>query len=131
MVIGAPWYRRSRLLVATPALLGALVGCGPLGRGGPETAVTFENQALDVASVYAIGTSGEPYRIGTVAGGRTERLRLPAALVSSGTTVNFVARPLATSRLATSGPVSIRPGEGVRLTLPPAENTLSVLPGGP
>ena len=101
------------------------------GASGPAARVTFVNQSTEQANVFAVATSGESYRIGTVAGGRTEQLRLPAGLVAFGPTLHFVARPLATRRVATSGPVTISPGDSYTITLPPAQNVLSILPGRP
>lgn len=119
-------------LVAT--LVVPAVGCSSAmaGRGGGSRAtVAFVNQGLEEASVYAIGMSGEWYRIGTVAGGQTARLQLPQGLVATSQTINIVARPLATPRLAASGPVTVTPGATYTVTLPMSENMLSVLPGLP
>jgi hypothetical protein len=118
-----------RALVATLVVAGA--GCRSTARGPAVTAdVTFENQGFTTATVYAIGQSGEPYRVGTVDAGRTERLRIPASLVQTGGTVSFMARPLATNRVARSGPITIRAGDSLRITLPSTANVLNVLPGG-
>lgn len=119
------------------ALLAPVAGCSSAmtargtGRGAPAATVAFVNQGLEQANVYAIGQSGEWYRVGTVSGGQTARLRIPASLVASSQTINIVARPLATSRLATSGPVTVRPGDALTVTLPMSQNLLSVLPGLP
>ena len=121
------------------ALAGAGVGCSRAtahrGKGGapaPEPAtVAFVNQSLQQASVYAIGMSGEWFRLGTVFGGQTARLRVPQGLTATNQTINIVARPLATTRLATSGPVTVSPGATYTVTLPISENLLSVLPGLP
>ena len=122
---------RHALLAA--ALLAPATGCKSfLGRGpAPEPAarVTFVNQTSEQASVFAVATSGEMYRIGNVPAGRTERLVVPRSVLGSGFTMNIVARRLATSRGVSSGPISVRPGDEFTVTLPPAGNSLAVLPG--
>src|SRR2546423_1395977 len=67
----------------------ALMGCGPFHHGPDDTAhVVFVNESLDQADVYAVTSGGgDPVRIGTVMGNRTETLTLPAPF-SSG--VDFV-----------------------------------------
>jgi hypothetical protein len=116
-------------------LCATAAGCGPkAGRRGapPATAtIAFVNQSLEEVSVYAVGTSGDWYRTGTVMPGQTGRLRIPASLVGSGRAIHFAARPLATSRVATSGPLTLVAGDTYTITLPTSQNTLNVLPGLP
>ena len=108
-------------------------GCkGFLGRGvpaQPAARVTFVNQTSETTDVFAVATSGETYRIGAVGAGRTERLTVPRSALNSGPVVNILARRLATARGVTSGPITVRPGDEFTVTLPPAGNTLAVLPG--
>lgn len=128
-----PLRRPLRALLVALALLVTAAGCrGFLGRGTsgtPPLVVSFANESRDMATVYAVGRSGERFRIGNVASGRTERLRIPASIYASGTVIYFVVRPQATSRFIQSGAVSIQPGEKLLITLPPAANALLVLPG--
>ena len=118
-------YARTLALVA--ALLAA---CGPLKhRGQNDATIVFENQSLDQADVFAVGSAGDPVRIGTVFAGRTESLRLDLGTVSGGGTVNIVARILASSRAPRTGQITLRPGDVLRVTLPNTENILTALPG--
>lgn len=90
--------------------------------------VVFVNQSLDYADVYVVAQGSANTRIGSVPGGRTETLRVqPSALGSAGQ-VDVVARLLAVSRAPRTGPFSLRPGERVQVTLPPAQNLLTILP---
>ncbi len=104
-----------RALAAAAVLAGGGAASRSTARGRapapPPAVVTFENQGLSPAVVYAIGQAGDSYRVGTIAPGRTERLRIPPTLINTGATVNFVARPLETYSLETSGLVAIRPGQ--------------------
>jgi hypothetical protein len=128
---------RRRAVAALLATVAALVtlgatACGPLFRrgaaGAPPMTITFVNQSQDLANVYAVGSSGEPFRIGNVPAGRTETLTLPRAVFSAGQMIHFLARPLATSRWVQSGSVSLSAGDRITVTLPAASNTLSILP---
>jgi len=123
--------RPLRHLVLAAALLGPAVGGCIRGRGAnvPRTVITFVNQSTDRTTLYAIGTSGESFRLGDAVPGGSQVLTLPPTLFRQSMTVTFVARPLATSRLATSGPVTIRAGDSFTVTLPSSQNSLIVLPG--
>src|SRR4051812_17545382 len=59
------------------------IACGPFHHGGgpPDPVVVFRNDSPDQADVYAIGSSAEPMRIGTVFAGKSETLRLPLSVV--------------------------------------------------
>jgi hypothetical protein len=122
----------SRLALAA-ALLAPTAACSifrsKTGPTPPAARITFVNQSTEQANVFAIGSSGEQYRIGTVPGGRTDRLTIPRSALGSGFTVTIVARRLATSRAISSGPITVSPGDEFTVTLPPAGNTLAVLPG--
>jgi hypothetical protein len=87
------------------------------------------NQTTEQANVFAVAASGESFRIGTVASGRTETLTIPRSVLGSGPTVNIVARRLATSRGVSSGPITVHPGDEFTITFPASGNTLAVLPG--
>jgi hypothetical protein len=121
----------ARLTLAAALL--APAGCkGFLGRGNadpqPGARITFVNETTEQASVFAVATSGESFRIGNVPAGRTERLTIPRSVLGSGPTVSIVARRLATTRGVSSGPITVRPGDEFTVTLPPSGNTLAVLP---
>jgi hypothetical protein len=116
-----------------PALVVALAACGPFHRGsGPEPAtIYFSNESLDQADVYVLTSGGARRRIGTVMAGRTETLTIPTDLLSTGGSLNIVARLLAKSNLPQTGPVSILPGEAYEVRLPSDQRLLSFLPAGP
>ena len=118
--------RRAVMLVAVAASAAA---CGPFRRGGPPDAVViFHNTSSDQADVYAIGSGGEPVRIGTVFAGRTENLTVPQGLVGGSDRVNIIARIFATPRTVASGPFTLAPGDTMSVTLSSDEKMLSVLP---
>ena len=126
--------RRLAALGLVAALLDptAALSAQPPGDEQPPPAaatISFSNHSTEQAIVWAIGTSGERWRIGTVMPGRTERLRVPAGLLASSGMVQFVARAFATRDALATGPVSLRAGESLSVTLPAARNTLVVLPG--
>jgi hypothetical protein len=125
--------RRLALASLAGALLLPASGCKSLfGRTTspqPGARLSFVNQSTDQASVFAVATSGEQYRIGSVPAGRTETLTIPHSVLGSGPTVTIVARRLATTRGVSSGPITVRPGDEFTITLPPSGNALAVLPG--
>ncbi len=129
-----PLQRRALVRLAlAAALLAPATACSVFrGRGGtpqPGARITFVNQTNDQANVFAVATSGESFRIGTVPAGRTETLTLPRSVLGSGPTVNIVARRLATARGVSSGPITVRPGDAFTVTFPASGNNLAVLPG--
>ena len=117
------------LSLVTAGLGGA--GCSRAAREGPPPSgppvVTFTNESLDMTTVYAIRSGGDAVRVGTVPPGRTERLRLPVGITNGGP-INIIAVPLAGRRAASTGPLSLGPGERLSITLPVGQNILSVLP---
>ena len=117
-----------RAAVAVAAAL-ALAGCGPFHRGNqPESVIVFRNQSPDQADVYAIGSGGDPIRIGTVFSGRTETLRVPSSVTGASSRVNVVARIFASGRIVVTGPFTLMPGDSMDVTLTGDEKILSVLP---
>jgi hypothetical protein len=127
------YLARYLALAALLAPVGGAAGCSIFrskgGASGPAARVTFVNQSTEQANVFAVATSGESYRIGSVPAGRTERLSIPRSVLGSGPTVSIVARRLATARGVSSGPITVRQGDEFTVTLPPSGNTLAVLPG--
>jgi hypothetical protein len=118
-----------RRWIACLAVAVSLAGCGPFHQGNqPESVVLFHNQSTDQADVYAIGTGGDPTRIGTVFGGRTETLRVPQSVTGGANRVNIIARIFASGRLVVTGPFTLTPGEPMDVTLTMDEKILSVLP---
>jgi hypothetical protein len=119
-------------VAATVAAITALAACGTVRRGSgqPPALLYFTNESLDQADVYAVAGGNQPIRIGTVFGGRTDTLTVPADIVARGVNVNIVARLLARSATPSSGPVAIRPGDHLTVRLPVDQKQLVVLPGG-
>ena len=118
------------LLRLAPALLiAAAATCGPIRRGtGPSPAVLlFTNESLYQADVFVVAQGLGATRIGTVMGGQTDTLVVPASLTRGGT-MSIVARLFARSALARSGPVAILAGERYEVRLPPDARLLSFLP---
>ena len=106
-----------------------VAACGPFHRGGPpDPIVVFNNQSVDQADVYAVGTGGEPVRIGTVFGGRRDSLHIRMSAVGGSGSVNIIARIFASNRAPRTGPFSLNPGDIVEVTLSPDGKVLSVLP---
>lgn len=120
--------RFGSLLVATLATS----ACGHFLRGsgsGNDAYIQFVNQSSDQADVYAVPVAGDPVRIGTAYAGRTTQITVPATAIGGDGTVNIVARIFAGNRAPRTGRVPLSPGQSIQVTLPPEENTLSVLPG--
>lgn len=114
------------------AALIVAMACGPYHQGaaGGDVAasrVYFTNESIDQAAVYAIAGS-QQIRIGTVMSGRTEPLVIPASIAASGATLRIIARPFGKSVVASTGPITLIPGEAVTIRLPLDQNMLVVLP---
>ena len=118
-------------LMVVAAVVAAAAACGPFHRGSgqPPAYIYFTNESLDQADVYAVIPGNTPTRIGTVFAGRTDTLTVPADMALRGN-VNVFARLLARSARPSTGPLAIRPGEGLQVRLPVDEKLLVVLPGG-
>jgi hypothetical protein len=122
---------RLRHLALALAIAGSFVtaSCGRFMHSGePLAQVIFANESLDQADVYAVLNGGQSQRIGTVFAGRTETLDVPSNIISSGGTVSIVARLLAHTYAPSTGPLSLNPGDRIRITLPATGRSLSVLP---
>lgn len=126
--------RRARRPV-TPSLLVlafllAVAACGPLRQGSASESATvsFANESLNPADVFAVTASGAT-RIGSVQGGRTEELTVPAHLVRSGGGVRIVARLFPTRNTVETERLTLLPGDRIVVRLPSMGNFLAVLPG--
>lgn len=114
------------LAVAGPV---STASCGRfIHNGEPVAQVVFANESLDQADVYAVLNGGQSQRIGTVFAGRTETLDIPRNITSAGGTVSIVARLLAHTYAPSTGPLTLNPGDRIRITLPSNGRSLSVLP---
>jgi len=122
---------RAAIITSALALAGT-AACGPMHRSNntqPPALLYFTNESLDQADVYAVTSSNQRTRIGTVSAGRTDTLTVPREVAARGDNVNIVARLLARSTTPSSGPVPIRPGDHLVVRLPVDEKLLVVLPG--
>ena len=122
---------RTRHLALALALAGSstTASCGRfIHTGQPVAQVIFANESLDQADVYAVLNGGQSQRIGTVFAGRTETLDIPTNITSAGGTVSIVARLLAHTYAPSTGPLTLNPGDRIRVTLPSTGRSLSVLP---
>jgi hypothetical protein len=116
--------------IALVAATFSLAACGPFRHGAsqPEAVVVFHNQSPDQADVFALGSGGDPIRIGTVFGGKTESLRVPETVTGGANRVNVIARVFPTGRVVSTGPFSVGPGGSMDVTLTSDEKMMSVLP---
>ena len=129
-----PLARRLLLVATVASAAGAVGACrsGTAARAStPASAPTvllFSNQSQYEAGVYIVAQSGPRRRIGTVMPGRTDSLVIRPGTVPIASTVAIVARLLAANATPSSGPLALRQGDRLSVTLPPAANTLNVLP---
>lgn len=122
--------RACRLVPFVMILAGAACGSFQRGSGQPPATLIFINESLEQATVYIVGTGVDFRRVGTVFAGRTDTLTVPADLAGRVGALNIVARLLARSNVAQTGPVSIVPGEWYQVRLTPDAKVLSFLPAG-
>jgi hypothetical protein len=121
---------RGRQTAALFAALLTLSACGHFVRNAQSDAqIVFVNESLDQADVYASGTNGDPVRIGTVFGNRSETLKVPPTVVAQGGgQINVIVHILAGSNVS-SGPFPLRAGDTMRVRLTSDKRSLIVVPG--
>jgi hypothetical protein len=125
--------RRWHRVYMMPSLLSLAIlasACGPF-RNTPDTGqayLHFSNESIEQADVYVVASGNQAVRIGTVFAGRSETLTVPSSVVSRGGQVNIVARFLARSATAQSGPVPLQRGDRLEIRLPIDQKLLVVLP---
>jgi hypothetical protein len=129
VVLEAPMRIEIRRTITYFGIAFLLAACGPFLRGrNPDAVVVFHNQSPDQADVYATGSGGDPVRIGTVYGGRTESLRVPVSITGAANRVNVMARIFPGRHVVATGPFTLAPSESMDVTLTSDEKILSVLP---
>lgn len=111
---------------ATPAA--AAVADTTVADPNAPVTVRFENQSMDLATLYAVPSGGMAVRLGQVFSGGRSQFVVPKSMVWGVSTVDFVAVPFARNFVTRSGPVTLSPGDAYDLSLSPTENSLSVLP---
>ena len=120
------------LLLLAATSLGAAASCGRFHRSPddpPDAYLLFSNESLYQADVFIVVPGTEARRVGTVMGGRTDTLTVPRDMTMRAGSLSIVARIFARSAAPSSGPLTISPGEVLRVTLPSNEKLLTVLPG--
>jgi hypothetical protein len=102
------------------ALLSA--ACSHAGKSGPpepqvRTTVNVQNQNFLDMDVFVL-QGGQRIRLGLVAGLSSEVFTIPAHLVRS-SPLQFELHPIGGRSNARTETISVRPGDEVRLTIPP------------
>jgi len=123
-------WHRVYMLLSLLSLAIVASACGPF-RNAPDTGqayLYFSNESIEQADVYVVASGNQAVRIGTVFAGRSETLTVPSSVVSRGGQVNIVARFLARSATAQSGPVPLQRGDRLEIRLPIDQKLLVVLP---
>lgn len=115
--------------VMSAAVLGACATAGSGVHGGDRTRIVFTNEADESATLFAVLQSGAEIRMGTILGGVTDTLRVPALAVDRGH-IEFVARLRTRGVTQNSGPVALRAGQWVAMRLHYEGRMLVVLPAG-
>jgi len=108
---------RSRVTLAVlTLLLATFTACGVrgTGTGAQRVPIVVENQNFYQATVFAILNGGR-VRVGNVAGGRTATMQAPSPPTGQ---MRVEVRLLAVGAF-TSYPVTVQPGDTVRVTVPP------------
>ena len=126
----ASQLRRTRALrVALSAFVLAAAACGPFARGANQRAtVIFTNETLDQADVYATIAGTNSVRLGTVFASSTDTLYVPASVTQQGGQTSVVARLLARSTQPSTGPITIRSSDVIRVRLSADGRALFVVP---
>ena len=111
-------FSRTLLLVGLAVLI---AGCTARQRGpaAPQepTYVHVTNQSWSQMRIYVL-SGGQRIRLGEVSGSSSTTLRIPQQAVAGGRDISFLADALAGGE-AQSFNIFVRPGETVRITIPP------------
>ena len=119
---------RPRSLASALLVPLVLAGCasGGASRGAADSAtLEVRNEYLGPIELYAV-RSGLPQRIGTVTGSRPERFRLGPSLIGGSGSIRIVAMPIAENGRASTGTITVRPGDVVQFTISPTLAASSV-----
>lgn len=121
--------KRQTLLATSLSLALAGAACGPFHLGSRDQAtVIFSNETLNQATVYALELS-QPVRIGTVLALHTDTLRVPSSVIrANGGQTSIVARILTQSYQPSSGPITLRTDDVIRVRLSSDGRSLFVTP---
>jgi hypothetical protein len=114
----------------TATLVLAAAACGPFHLGNRERAtLIFTNESTEQADVYAMISSTQRVRIGTVSGLRTDTLTVPNSVTdNAGGTTNIVARLLARNYQPSTGTLVLHSDDVLRVRLSSDGRNLFVTP---
>lgn len=116
-----PPLRQRQLLHAFVLILCAMVVASCVSRRGTTSAepalLVFANESTEQAEILALVPAVAAIQLGIAIPGETLRLTLPPRVIRQGS-INIAARNTMRGRQITSGPVFIKPGEVVQMTLP-------------
>jgi len=89
----------------------------------------FTNDSVDQADVYATIGSSQTIRVGTVFSLRTDTLAVPTSVTEqAGGQTTFIVRQLGRSYHPSTGPVTLRSSDVIRVRLPSDGRSLFVTP---
>jgi hypothetical protein len=113
---------RPRQLAAAlllPALAACAGGKARAGRGGSGQTATLEvrNSYLGPVAVYAVRQGGTVRRIGSAYSSKVERITLGPDLIGTGSSVLIFAVPVAENARASTGQITVRPGDVVQFNI--------------
>jgi hypothetical protein len=118
--------RIKNLLVAVITCIA--IGCRPFPVGSRERAtVIFINDTLDKVDVYAT-ISSSTVRIGSVFASHTDTLFVPSSVTDHGGQTSIVARLLGRSLQPSTGPITLRSTDRIRVRLTSDGRNLFVTP---
>ena len=126
----SPSFRSTLVLLAAGALLAACTKRVPVEGAAPDAdstaapsaprretfTVVVTNGYQGLVDVFAIG-GGITDRLGTVSLGTPQTFRVPLKQFPPGTTIQLVATPLGGRGRASSGALTIRPGETLEFSI--------------
>lgn len=119
---------RARFLAAALVPL-SVVGCMH-GRGAVSNAqsATLEvnNSYIGPLDIYGVRDNGFVTRIGSAYSSRTQRFRLDPALIGGGGLIRIIAVPVSENGRASTGQISVRPGDVVQFNIAPTLQASSV-----
>src|SRR5436853_7063842 len=92
-----------------------------------EVAVTVDNQNFLDMDVFII-RGGQRLRLGMVPGISSRILMVRPELIGYGTEVQFEVHPIGGRGTPITETISVRPGAGIRLTIPPNDRAAMLIP---
>jgi len=110
--------------VLGPILVAMSLACTTHGGGTPADEPTPEqgwrltvinHHWLDVSVVVL--SDAQRFRVGTISATQTQTFDLPSRMISSGRIVRLEANPVGATRVLTTDPLDVRPGQRVEWTL--------------